>query len=226
MRGVAPLVVGFVAAIACGGVSTRSSGDGASKTGGSAGSATAGGATSTGGLGPTPPRAGVCETVEDCTLSTDCCSCFAAGPGEATATCRRECTPETTACALEGTTAADVRCFAGRCVLNRFCDLELVTCERARPECPAGTVPSQLGDCYGPCTGVSECMAVPSCDDCGSVGLACVESTSPGPPLFTCASMLAECEANPTCACMEVCQDDFICVDPDSTYLFCDCPHC
>jgi hypothetical protein len=243
MRGSTLFLVSLVGGVACGGESTRPSGDGASNGGSSAGSnqggqatggSSAGGASGAGQTGgamptggsPNPPRDGICTTVADCAISTDCCNCFAAGPGEATASCRRACTPETTACALEGVTASDVMCVAGRCVLDRFCDLERVTCERARPACPAGTVPSRIGDCYGPCTGVSECSTVTSCDDCESAGLACVESTSPVGPLFTCASTPPECEANPTCACMGVCQDAFVCIEPDSTHLFCDCPHC
>jgi hypothetical protein len=243
MRGVVPIVVFLVAAIACGGESTRTAGNGAPNGGSSAGSVQGGQATggsSTGGasgVGQTgaampsggsqnPGNDGICATVTDCALSTDCCNCFAAGPGEATATCRRACTPETTACALEGVTTSNLACAAGRCVLDRFCDLDLVTCERTRPVCPAGTVPSRIGNCYGPCTGVSECSTVTSCGDCDSVGLACVESTSPVGPLFTCASTPTRCEANPTCACMGVCRGDFSCVEPDSTHLFCDCPHC
>jgi hypothetical protein len=112
MRGSTLFLVSLVGGVACGGESTRTSGDGASnggssagtvqggqatggssasgasgsgQTGGTSGASQTGGAMPTGGS-PNPPRDGICTTVTDCTLSTDCCSCFAAGPGEATAT--------------------------------------------------------------------------------------------------------------------------------------------
>jgi hypothetical protein len=167
---------------------------------------------------------GLCNSANDCTLSTDCCSCFAAGPGEATTLCKSICTQ--TACQVLGIAASEMACIAGRCVFSRSCDTRSVLCNAIPPACPSGEAASVVGNCYGSCIPISECSAVASCSDCESVGLACVTEENVYGPIYHCASTPAECVQNPTCACMKVCTPGLQCLYPNLTDLYCICPLC
>jgi hypothetical protein len=60
------------------------------------------------------------------------------------------------------------------------CDPRTVTCKRSTPKCPAGSVPSVLGACYGDCVPVEQC----ACD----VAAAC-----PQPDVYTCLMSAKHC---------------------------------
>ncbi len=54
------------------------------------------------------------------------------------------------------------------------CDHGKVLCNALPPLCEAGTVPSVVNGCWGPCVLVTECKSVTSCSDCAAPLQTCV----------------------------------------------------
>jgi hypothetical protein len=123
-------------------------GGGASNSAGSAGNEATAGA-------PFAPVGSECAVDDDCRLVSDCCRCVAAPKGVTLDVCYASCAQ--TMCIADGVTGSEKVCVNGRCVLDRSCDRNQVTCDLAPPECEPGMIPSVEGSCYGPCIASTEC---------------------------------------------------------------------
>ena len=207
-----------------GGTTDRGGSNNSGGKGNSSGAANSGGKASTGGTAGTGGSDGICRSNEDCRISGDCCNCFAAAPGEATELCKLLCSQS--ACSAAGIKADEVACVAGRGGIARSCTPPLVFCDAVEPICPAGSIASVNGSCWGPCLQVGECSDVPSCKVCSDAGLTCVTDETQLGPRYHCVSTPPACEKNPTCSCMSVCRSPYTCTAPESTELSCTCPVC
>jgi hypothetical protein len=113
---------------------------------------------------------------------------------------------------------SEVACVQGRCVIARSCTGE-VGCPAAEPNCPDGTVPSVVDDCWGPCLPPTECLSVRHCTDCGDAF--CVEFQAQV-SAFSCVSRVEQCELENYCECLGVCG---VCSESDD-HVVCPCLGC
>ena len=60
----------------------------------------------------------------------------------------------------------ELRCVAGRCVLDRSCDHAQALCDALAPDCPQGMIALVHGGCYGGCVRIEECRGVHDCSVC------------------------------------------------------------
>ena len=178
---------------------------------------------STGGAGGSSGGYPECTTSKECQLIADCCNCLSMPIGSAAPFCSAgECFASN--CEVRSVGASDVACIAGRCTFSRTCNTAGVTCTIPIPVCPAGQANLIVGTCYsGGCVPVEDCSDVGSCDVCKAGGLSCVTFQT-RPPSYHCVSTPPQCVANPTCACMGLCNGVMSCLAPDSTTLTCQCP--
>jgi hypothetical protein len=211
--------------------STGGAATGGSATGGSAGSASGGaaGGAALGGSGGATPAGGAggsagggdgheCETDEDCTMYSDCCTCAAVVRGTPGTPCERVCTLYE--CAARGIDRAEVACRFGRCVIDRSCNLDRVTCDDTAPSCDDGEVASVTdAGCYGPCLPPSECSDVTSCAACGA-GEVCVNVQA---QIFTygCVKPGASCTKGNYCECLDACAGSICAETDDSVQCVC-----
>lgn len=230
------LLLAAVCIFGCGGT-TVAPPDGTGATGGTAGSGAsagsggsgAGAGSSTGGSAGTPdggsPGGHVeCQTIDDCTIFTDCCSCAAVPKTEVVPSCLMECL--VTECGARGIGPSDATCIAGRCVIARSCNETAALCRVAPPACSQGQAPVVVNACYeGSCLPVGECSDVASCSVCEQANMACVTLVAE-PTSFHCVTIPDACAQGPTCACMGVCVGPFECTAPESASLRCDCATC
>ena len=102
-----------------------------------------------------------CETVADCKLNDDCCTCSAYGrttvPVECSITdCREK------ACEYGPNVPHELTCYNGHCEFVKVdCDPTHVTCNEAPPVCASLNVPSVIDGCWGPCTLLGACKDIP-----------------------------------------------------------------
>lgn len=140
-----------------------------------------------------------CESDDDCAIAGDCCSCVAynpsmSSPGNCGGNCKQDRCSE-----WELSAAA---CEAGVCVVaGKSCNQDKVLCKVAVPECPAGSLPQVVGDCYtGECLPIEACDWVPECELCkGSV---CAITQGPDCTHRRCVPAIPECDGLPPCACL------------------------
>lgn len=166
---------------------------GGTTNGGTAGSGDAGeGGTSGGGSQPE------CLSPDDCRMVSDCCGCRSE-PLDDPTFCALPCVRD--ACGEEMISVDEVDCVQGRCVIARSCDGQ-VDCPALPPNCPDGTVPSVLGDCWGPCLPPTDCRSVSGCAACGDDF--CVEFQAMR-SIFSCVTRVDECEVENYCQCLGVC---------------------
>jgi hypothetical protein len=137
-------------------------GGGAADRGGSAGSA---GSTTAAGsaafdAGVLPPGDD-CDTVADCRLNDDCCTCSAYGKTSQPLDCSIK-TCEETACQTLSKIPHELTCYHGHCEFAKLdCDPAHVTCSEEPPVCTDLFVPSVVDGCWGPCTLLVACKDVP-----------------------------------------------------------------
>lgn len=168
---------------------------------------------------------GTCTVDSDCTLHNDCCSCIALAPGEKPPICEMvECLlPH---CAPAMITQAEVRCVAGRCVIDRSCAPPKTS--ELPPQCDTGELPTRADSTHwrGSCLKLSECQEVADCTVCKQYGLACATEETILGPVAHCVSTPEKCEKDPSCECLGVCIRNYECADPKSQDLSCQCPTC
>ncbi len=208
-----------------GGTGTGGTSTGGTSTGGSTGGTSTGGTTSSGGSGGAAPQ---CTTdASKCQLVNDCCNCLAIGPGEPAPTCNiPECFVDTcTGLGLQN--PVNAQCAAGQCVAGFVCDTSKALCNSLPPNCPAGTVPTVSGACWGGCVAPTECLSVDSCDACKG-GLVCVQDETMLGPVYHCVAAPPECSGAATCACMgaSVCAGTYHVCNESAAGLTCSCPEC
>jgi len=166
------------------------------------------------------PSAAECTTAEDCVRFTDCCSCSAEPKNTARPMCDLACIED--ACFALGIARDEVTCAFGRCVFDRSCDGNESTCPALPPNCAAGTVPSVLDGCWGPCLPATECRSVATCDACVTAGAACVMHELQVPSVG-CVEP-GTCEKGNLCECLDACSG-FQCTETE-TGVGCFCPAC
>jgi hypothetical protein len=149
--------------IAAGGTSGAATG-GVAGDGGSAGGGGSGTGAMAGEAGQ-PSTVVECETAADCSMASDCCGCRSEPIRGPRLECPLDCLRD--ACGEMNIEPSEIECLNGRCVIARSCDTSGVTCPALPPMCAEGTVPSVVGDCFGPCLPPTECLRVESCADCG-----------------------------------------------------------
>jgi hypothetical protein len=171
---------------------------------------------------PNPP----CETVEDCKLVSDCCTCDVYAATAQGPSCNiQEC--KASQCELKSLDASDITCIGGRCTFLRSCDSQLVTCPQPPPSCPAGQLPMVESDCYsGDCTTVTSCRDVSSCDTCTAQGLSCATWHEMFALTYHCVNTPLNCNDTTNCECMGVCAFGYICNHVPDQLLACVCPGC
>jgi hypothetical protein len=191
-----------------GGTSSGGTSSGGTSSGGMAGSGAGEGGTAGGGQ----PE---CQTAEDCRMVSDCCGCRSE-PVDAPTFCALPC--ERDACAEIMVDSEEVECVFGRCVIARSCDSQ-VGCPALPPNCPEGTVPSVLDDCWGPCLPPTECRTVSGCAACGDAF--CVEFQAQR-SVFHCVTRVDQCDLENYCECLGVCGE---CSETDDQ-VACPCLGC
>ena len=215
-----------------GGTGTGGTGTGGTSTGGTSTGGTSTGGTSTGGTtssgGSGGGAAPQCTTdASKCQLVNDCCNCVGIGAGEPAPTCNiPECFVDTcTGLGLQN--SVNAQCAAGQCVAGFVCDTSKALCNSLPPNCPAGTVASVSGACWGGCVAPTECLSVDSCDACKG-GLVCVQDETMLGPVYHCVAAPEECGGAPTCACMgaAVCAGTYHVCNESAAGLTCSCPEC
>jgi hypothetical protein len=93
------------------------------------------------------------------------------------------------------------------------------------PICLDGTIPSVLGDCYGPCLPPTECREVTDCSDC-TAGSVCVRHELQ-PAVTGCAVPAAGCHQGSYCQCLGVCDASLpVCSESMNGGVACACPNC
>ena len=200
------------------GAAGSNGGAGRDGTGGAAGETGAAGASGMSGAGGTASGA-ECTKADDCTLLSNCCECRAEPKGAALGSCPTVCTKDS--CTANQIRPEEVTCVFGRCVLARSCNTARVTCTAAPPQCPAGTVPSVLDSCWGPCLPPTECRDVTDCSSCGG-GAACVRDINFS-ITTTCIAPAADCHSGSYCGCLVTCP--VVCGEADAG-VNCFCPGC
>jgi hypothetical protein len=212
--------------------STGGSGTGGTNTGGSTPNGGASGS-STGGTAPTGGSAGTgnggsggggqeCESDDDCTLFTDCCTCVST-PSMAPPPPSCDLVCITDRCSADGIAEGDVACRAGRCVVDRSCNHAQATCRSLPPPCPEGEVRAVEDGCWGPCLPPTDCSEVTACSDCGA-GDVCVK-IQPQIQSIHCVRPDPECTKGSYCECLDTCSGGFVCVEDDEG-IACPCPAC
>jgi hypothetical protein len=183
---------------------------GSSAAGGSAGTSS-GGSAGTGGSAGVPGAPPECASAQDCVVHADCCTCQSLAPGEPTpAVCDKTCLVDV--CTSMGSPALE--CIAGRCVLDKTCDVSKVTCTSPAPVCADGELPVVSGSCWGSgCIKASECSEVTDCDSCDPSLYSCVRYQTELGPSHHCVTVPSQCAADPTCACM----GSSVCIEPYSS---------
>ncbi|HYJ07753.1 MAG TPA: hypothetical protein VEX18_02060 [Polyangiaceae bacterium] len=142
-----------------------------------------------------------CESDDQCAVFNDCCECDVGAASEEHPQCEKLCIQS--ACDARGITAQP-RCRSKRCVFDLSCDHSQVTCKSAKPECPAGQIPSVTASCWGPCIDVSQCSDVTDCSACPADTVCVANSDSPG-SFVQCVEVAASCAEAHTCDCTDAC---------------------
>lgn len=117
-------------------------------------------------------------------------------------------------------------CVFGQCISPYECRQSMVTCGEARPECPAGQVPSVENGCWGQCVRNETCAYLDSCIECEESGQLCASVESPEQVEgFGCVEEKSECEEEPTCDCLgpTACRG-LACLDVVGGQVVCDTP--
>jgi hypothetical protein len=153
-------------------------------------------------------------------MFADCCTCAATPKGIGLASCPAMCTKD--ACAANQIQPSEVTCSFGRCVIARSCNSTRATCPAQVPNCPAGTIPSVLDSCWGPCLPPTECRDVATCNSCGA-GSVCVTNDDVGGRFIGCVAPAPDCRAGNYCTCLGACVS--ACGETDAG-VGCFCPVC
>jgi len=191
-------------------------GAGVAGSGGGAGAAGIGTAGAAGAAGA--PSGAECVTDDDCMRISDCCACTAEPKDQNNPTCDRFCIEDR---CFDLIITAEAVCAFGRCVFDLSCDGSEATCPALPPDCTAGTVPSVVDGCWGPCIPPTECRSVSNCDACTAVGAACV--TNDLILLGVGCVELGECEKGNLCECLDACP---VACSETETGVGCYCPAC
>jgi hypothetical protein len=189
---------------ASGGVGATGATAGAGATGGtSSGGTSSGGESGGGGAGGVSGGTFVreCETADDCMMMDDCCGCRAASKTTPGSSCLLPCLGGN-ACEEAGIGLDELECVAGRCVIDRSCNVSQALCSGPLPTCPDGLVPSLINNCYGACLPPTQCRDVFDCSDCGDAH--CVESQA-WLTTITCVPRVSGCGPGNLCSCLEPC---------------------
>lgn len=169
-----------------------------------------------------------CLDNDDCVRIDDCCTCAGASADAPAPRCNRAC--EATACEVAGLPDHAVECRFGTCELvDVECNLALVLCDLAPPECAVGMLPSVVAGCWsGACVTPEACDYVPDCGWCSEREVCVPQYTQIG-RWSICEPIDPGCgEAEPTCACMgdAVCQAPYECVPDEIQPFGCSCLAC
>ncbi len=168
----------------------------------------------------TPMPAGECMQDSDCVLVNDCCVCDSAPADVPIKPCEGNCLQSS--CDALGLKDVQVACRLGVCEFaDVTCSEGPVTCDEAKPSCPAGTRVSVQDNCWGPCVHPRYCAdeACPA-EGCGE-GWTCVDYEAAN---SDCVVVPLECAGVPDCTCGapyadELCQGN--CVDDDMGAVRC-----
>jgi hypothetical protein len=158
-------------------------------------------------------------TSDDCFMASDCCGCRSEPRLGPNFVCTLDCIRD--ACRDMNIDRSEVECIYGRCVIARSCDRSRVTCPADPTNCGEGTVPSVVGDCWGPCLPPTECLQVDGCADCGD-DLCVIFEALPG--AHHCIERADSCNASENyCGCMGIHCNTCTASDPSVT---CVCVTC
>lgn len=189
-----------------------------------AGSTTSAGTVGTTGGGVMPE----CTQDTDCTVHEDCCSCEAVPVSDVPPDCEAGC-QETACAALEYKAMA--LCVDGICRFpETTCDPSSVVCGAPTPNCPDGTLPEVMGQCWTfKCVPVAACDWVPDCSFCDAETEVCVTKVTQLGPVYDCEPKPWQCGDGPAdCTCAgALCEPPFdTCMEGQAGSLQCTCPNC
>jgi hypothetical protein len=141
-----------------------------------------------------------CDSVDQCVLVNDCCTCDVVPVGEEPPCDLPECFAPV--CDANGIVPQPA-CLVGTCTAQLSCEPSQITCEiEPPPPCEGGLVRSVQNSCYGPCVQPNLCegLSVPcSASSCGE-GFACMTTQSGS--RSRCLPLPATCGGSPSCDCM------------------------
>ncbi len=169
-----------------------------------------------------------CTQDTDCTVHEDCCSCEAVPVSDVPPDCEAGC-QETACAALEY--KATALCLDGICRFpETTCDPSTVLCGAPTPNCPDGTLPEVMGQCWTfKCVPVAACDWVPDCSFCDAETEVCVEKATQLGPVYDCEPKPWQCGDGPAdCTCAgALCEPPFdTCMEGQPGTLQCTCPNC
>jgi hypothetical protein len=179
----------------------------------SEGGASGGGASGAAGA----PFVRECETADDCVMMNDCCGCRAASKTTGGSSCLLPCIGGN-ACEDAGIGLDELECVAGRCVIDRSCNVNGAVCSEAPPSCPDGLVPSLVDDCFGACLPPTQCRDVTNCGDCADAH--CVESEA-WMSSTTCVPPVPGCSSGNLCSCLDPCPIGICQEEPEQVTCVC-----
>lgn len=167
-----------------------------------------------------------CESVEDCVVVDDCCTCAAQHVDDPVPDCDILACFQST-CSAQGVPGIGVQCVFGSCEFVPVdCNAALVTCEEPPPPCPEDTLPSVVDGCWGTCVPSEACDFVPDCSWCPGDETCVTQGTQLG-LFYSCVPVDPSCDGTADCDCMgSVCQNPFMCTDENAGELTCVCPVC